>query len=75
MKIRRCIAALLACVATSAMILIAMLLPASAYCGPSGRACGDTCIGQTQCCTSDDCSQGQFCENRSRARMPDSLLM
>jgi hypothetical protein len=32
MKIRRCIAALLACVAMSAMILIAMPLPAGAYC-------------------------------------------
>jgi hypothetical protein len=70
MKIRRCIAALLACVATSAMILIGTPLPASAACGPDKRACGDKCIGLHQCCTSDDCSEGQFCENRFRGCIP-----
>ena len=34
------------------------------------KACGDKCIGVTQCCTSDDCSEGQFCENRFGARVP-----
>jgi hypothetical protein len=72
MKIRRRIAALLACVATSAMILIATPLPASAGCpvAEGQKACGDKCIGLSQCCTSDDCSEGQFCENSSRACIP-----
>ena len=69
-KIQRGIAGLLACVVTSAVILVAMPRLASAACGPDKRACGDQCIGLTQCCTNDDCSEGQFCENRFRACFP-----
>jgi hypothetical protein len=71
MKIRCCIAALLACLAPSAMIVVTTPLPAKAAClvEQGQKACGDTCIALSQCCTSNDCAEGKFCD-QTRACSP-----